>query len=68
MLSWTAEDVLHYSRNPSLAGLDGEEGAHGVEDVVVVEGLPLPHALVHLGRVAGVADHEKGAPFDEMIS
>ena len=34
-------------RNPSFRGLDGEEGEHGHEAVVVVERLPLPHAVDH---------------------
>ena len=34
-------------RNPSFGGLDGEEGEHGHEAVVVVERLPLPDPRDH---------------------
>ena len=51
-----------HSLDPSFARLDGEQRAHGVEDVVVVERSPLPNAFVHLGRIAGVANQEKRAP------
>ena len=41
---------LAFLRDPSLGGLDGEEGEHGHKAVVIVERLPLPESGNHTWR------------------